>query len=89
MQGTGNREQASEARQVAREVMSIRAAAAYLDMSIDTLYGKAARGEVPAFKLGNRWKFRKSRLDAWMDELALKHVRDARAARGSQSSAAR
>jgi hypothetical protein len=23
---------------------------------------------VPAFKLGNRWRFRKSLLDGWMDE---------------------
>ncbi|MGH9597413.1 MAG: hypothetical protein ACRD3K_11505 [Edaphobacter sp.] len=23
---------------------------------------------MPAFKLGNRWRFRKTLLDAWMDE---------------------
>jgi hypothetical protein len=23
---------------------------------------------IPAFKLGNRWRFKKSRLDQWMEE---------------------
>lgn len=51
-----------------REVMDIRQAAEYLGISGDTLYRYASEGFVPAFKLGNRWRFRKSLLDAWMDE---------------------
>ena len=51
-----------------REVMDIRQAADYLGISGDTLYRYASEGSVPAFKLGNRWRFRKSLLDAWMDE---------------------
>jgi excisionase family DNA binding protein len=51
-----------------REVMDIRQAADYLGISGDTLYRYASEGFVPAFKLGNRWRFRKSLLDAWMDE---------------------
>lgn len=50
-----------------REVMDIRQAAAYLGISSDTLYKYAAEGCVPAFKLGNRWRFKKSRIDEWMD----------------------
>jgi excisionase family DNA binding protein len=52
----------------AREVMDIRQAAEYLGISGDTLYRYASEGFVPAFKLGNRWRFRKSLMDAWMDE---------------------
>jgi excisionase family DNA binding protein len=60
---------AGVAAQVAgREVMDIRQAAEYLGISGDTLYRYASEGFVPAFKLGNRWRFRKSLLDAWMDE---------------------
>jgi excisionase family DNA binding protein len=51
-----------------REVMDIRQAADYLGISGDTLYRYASEGFVPAFKLGNRWRFRKSLLDSWMDE---------------------
>ena len=51
-----------------REVMDIRQASEYLGVSGDTLYRYASDGFVPAFKLGNRWRFRKSLLDAWMDE---------------------
>ena len=50
-----------------REVMDIRQAADYLGISADTLYKYASDGFIPAFKLGNRWRFRRSRLDEWMD----------------------
>lgn len=51
-----------------REVMDIRQASDYLGISPDTLYKYASEGFVPAFKLGNRWRFKRSRLDGWMDE---------------------
>lgn len=57
-----------QAQLVVREVMDIRQAADYLGISGDTLYRYASEGFVPAFKLGNRWRFRKSLLDGWMDE---------------------
>ena len=50
-----------------REVMDIRQAAHYMGISADSLYRYAATGFIPAFRLGNRWRFRKSRLDEWMD----------------------
>ena len=52
----------------AREVMDIRQAADYLGISADSLYRYASENTIPAFRLGNRWRFKKSRLDAWMDE---------------------
>ena len=51
-----------------REVMDIRQAADYLGISADTLYKYASEGFVPAFKLGNRWRFKLSRLNDWMDQ---------------------
>jgi excisionase family DNA binding protein len=50
-----------------REVMDIRQASDYLGISPDTLYKYASETFIPAFKLGNRWRFRRSRLDEWMD----------------------
>lgn len=59
---------AAQAQPALREVMDIRQAAEYLGISGDTLYRYASEGFVPAFKLGNRWRFKKSLLDSWMDE---------------------
>ena len=59
---------AGMAQTIAREVMDIRQASEYLGISGDTLYRYASEGFIPAFKLGNRWRFKKSLLDAWMDE---------------------
>ena len=56
------------ARDEVREVMDIRMASDYLGISPDTLYKYASDGFVPAFKLGNRWRFKRSRLDDLMDQ---------------------
>jgi excisionase family DNA binding protein len=47
-------------------LINARAAAALLDASEKTVKRMAARGELPAFRVGNRWKFRASELDEWM-----------------------
>ena len=51
-----------------REVMNIRQASQYLGVSADTLYKYVNEQKIPAFKLGNRWRFKKSKLDQWMEE---------------------
>ena len=60
-----------------REVMDIRQASDYLGISPDTLYKYASEGSVPAFKLGNRWRFKRSRLDEWMDRQSDMHAAEA------------
>lgn len=57
----------ADAAQDLREVMDIRQASRYLSISPDTLYKYLSRGKIPAFKLGNRWRFKKSMLDRWME----------------------
>ena len=49
------------------EVMNIDRTAEYLGVTPDTLYKHVKEGTIPAFKLGNRWKFKKSVLDGWME----------------------
>ena len=51
-----------------REVMNIRQASQYLGVSPDTLYEYVGEQRIPAFKLGNRWRFKKSKLDQWMED---------------------
>ncbi len=53
------------------EVMNIRQASQYLGISPDTLYKYVSEETIPAFKLGNRWKFKKSILDSWMENQSL------------------
>jgi len=53
------------------EVMNILQASRYLGMSPDTLYKYVSENSIPAFKLGNRWKFKKTVLDAWMERQSL------------------
>src|ERR1035437_1342522 len=60
-----------------REVMDIRQASDYLGISPDTLYKYASEGFVPAFKLGNRWRFKRTRLDEWMDRQSDMHAAEA------------
>ncbi|HKT25297.1 MAG TPA: helix-turn-helix domain-containing protein [Terriglobales bacterium] len=74
-----------------REVMNIRQASQYLGVSPDTLYKYVSEERIPAFKLGNRWKFKKTILDQWMEEKSTawdnkstkKKLRAARAAAGA------
>jgi len=54
-----------------REVMNIRQASEYLGVSPDTLYKYVNEQKIPAFKLGNRWRFKKSKLDEWMEEKSM------------------
>src|SRR3978361_188943 len=56
----------SDVQTMLREVMDIRQASEYLGISSDSLYRYASEGMIPAFKLGNRWRFKRSLLDAWM-----------------------
>lgn len=55
-----------------KEVMNIKEASHYLGISPDTLYRYVTTERVPAFKLGNRWRFKKTVLDEWM-EIKSKH----------------
>ncbi len=68
----------SVARSEIREVMDIRQASGYLGISPDSLYKYASEGLIPAFKLGNRWRFKKSRIDEWMDQQSSASVVPAR-----------
>jgi excisionase family DNA binding protein len=51
-----------------REVMTLREASQYLGISPDTLYKYLSEKSIPAFKLGNRWRFKKDLLDRWMEK---------------------
>ena len=69
--------------------MNIKEASEYLGVSTDTLYKYVYEAKIPAFKLGNRWKFKKSLLDQWMNEKStLREERAKRKAKPARVAAA-
>ena len=45
------------------DILTLDEVAAYLKAGKRTVYRLAASGEIPAFKLGGTWRFRRSELD--------------------------
>jgi len=48
-------------------LLDLREAAAILGMHWKTLEGKARDRKIPAVKVGKRWRFRLSSLNAWLE----------------------
>ena len=48
-------------------LLGLQEAALVLGMHWKTLESKARQREVPAFKVGKRWRFRLSSLNTWLD----------------------
>ena len=53
---------------VESEILTLEEVAAYLKAGKRTVYRLAQKGEIPAFKLGGTWRFRRSDLDRWIAE---------------------
>lgn len=53
------------------EVMTLREVAQYLKITERTLYRLVQEGKVPAFRVGNAWRFRRSDLDRWIAQQTL------------------
>ena len=51
--------------------MTLQEVAEYLQLSKDLIYRLAQRGRIPAAKVGSRWRFKRERIDRWMDDMAV------------------
>ena len=49
------------------EMMNIEEVANYLKMSERAIYEWVKNNKIPAFKLGNTWRFKKNEIDGWME----------------------
>ena len=47
------------------EIMTLEEVAKYLKLKPQTIYTWAQEGKIPAAKLGNQWRFKKSIIDRW------------------------
>jgi len=50
------------------EVLTVKEASGYLKIAEKTLYRFIREQNIPAFKLGKEWRFKKSLLDAWIEK---------------------
>jgi excisionase family DNA binding protein len=48
------------------DILTLGEVAAYFKAGKRTVYRLAAEGKLPAFKLGDTWRFRRSDLDEWI-----------------------
>jgi len=48
--------------------MTVRDVAGYLNVDEKTVYRLAKRGDLPGFKVAGSWRFKRSDLDAWIDQ---------------------
>jgi HSP20 family protein len=51
-------------------ILTAEEAAEYLKMALSTLYRYMRTGQVPCFKVGNQWRFKRSVLDQWIERLS-------------------
>ena len=51
---------------MADEIFTLEEVSAYLKAGKRTVYRLAQAGDIPAFKLGGTWRFRRSELDRWI-----------------------
>jgi excisionase family DNA binding protein len=47
--------------------LTVREVAQYLKLSTDLIYKLAQQGRIPASKVGSAWRFKKEKIDRWMD----------------------
>ena len=47
-------------------VMTVREVAGYLRVHEMTIYRMARLGEIPAYKVGNRWRFNRHGIEEWL-----------------------
>lgn len=53
---------------MAKENLTVREVAEYLNRSETTIYNMLNNGDLPGIKLGGKWVVRKSDLDSFLDE---------------------
>ena len=49
-------------------LMTLDEVAKYLRMKKVTIYKHAQEGKVPGFKVGSKWRFKKSTIDKWITD---------------------
>lgn len=54
--------------QIPEKLMTLEEVAEYLRLSIHTIYKMAQSGRIPAYKIGKQWRFKKRKIDNWIEK---------------------
>jgi len=57
---------------VETDILTVKEVSEYLKLNEKTAYRLAAKGDIPGFKVGGSWRFRKSEIDQWIEENRIK-----------------
>ena len=49
------------------EILTAQELSAYLKITTTTIYKLAQQGEIPSFKIGSEWRFKKDLVDRWLE----------------------
>ncbi len=49
------------------DILTLPEVADLLKVAEKTVYGLAQKGDLPAFKVGGQWRFRRTAIDAWIE----------------------
>ena len=49
------------------EILTLKEVATLLKVAEKTTYTMAQRGELPGFKVGGQWRFRRADIESWID----------------------
>ena len=53
-------------KKMAKELLTIEEVANYLQINRYTIYRLLAQKQLPAFKVGNQWRFKRKMIEAWL-----------------------
>lgn len=56
--------------------MTVRDVALYLKVDEKTVYRLAQRGELPGFKVAGTWRFKRTDIEAWIEQRKVQSVED-------------
>ena len=49
------------------DILTLPEVAGLLKVAEKTVYGLAQKGDLPAFKVGGQWRFRRTAIDSWIE----------------------
>ena len=78
-------EQTPQADNLTSEILTIKQASHFLNLAVQTIYGFTSKNEIPFFKRSKILYFRKSELEAWINEGRKKTVNQIKAELTSNS----
>ncbi len=58
------------------DIMTVSETAEYLRIGKTTLYKMVRDGKIPAFKIGNQWRFRRDDIEKWLEEITKKGAKE-------------